>query len=186
VVAHGANRADVHRATASRALNPETRALVNERTARRVLEAAEALGYLPNRVARAVITGRSQTVGVVVPDIRTPPFAELVRGIHDRLEGDGFAMLLANTDEEPDRERAALEVLLSRRVDGILRCTSGDTGPLGACEVLGRDGGPTGLAVSGNRPAGGESVPGSARRRRSCCSSTSSGPAATPCARTAP
>jgi DNA-binding LacI/PurR family transcriptional regulator len=154
-----ASVAGVHRTTASRALNPDTRALVNECTARRVLEAAEALGgYLPNRVARAVITGRSQTVGVVVPDISARPFAELVRGLQDRLERDGYATLLVNTDDDPSRERTALEALVSRRVDAIMACGSGDRGRLGACRVLGRDGGFTGLVVYGDATARGHPV----------------------------
>jgi 2-iminobutanoate/2-iminopropanoate deaminase len=156
-IADVASVAGVHGATASRALNPETRALVNERTAQRVLEAAEALGYLPNRAARAVSTGWSQTVGVVVPDICRPPFAALVRGIHDRLEEDGFAMLLANTDADPTRERAALEALLSRQVDAFLTCASGGSERVGTCQVLARDCCPTGLAIpgdaAGRRPA---------------------------------
>jgi hypothetical protein len=148
-IADVASLAGVHRATASRALNPDTRALVNEHTARRGLDAAEALGYLPNRVARAVITGRSQTVGVVVPDISMPPFAELVRGVQDRLETDGFATLLANIDADPGRERAALEALVSRCVDGILACAAGSPGHVGTCRVLTREGKPTGLVLDG-------------------------------------
>ena len=64
-----AARAGVHPATASRALNPETRLLVKEDTARRVLEAAELLGYHPNPVARSLRTRRSHTVGVIIPDL---------------------------------------------------------------------------------------------------------------------
>ena len=61
--------AGVHPATVSRALNEETRALVNEETARRVLKAAETLGYQPNPIARGLKTNRSYTIGVVVQDL---------------------------------------------------------------------------------------------------------------------
>jgi hypothetical protein len=156
-IADVASVAGVHGATASRALNPETRALVNERTAQRILEAAETLGYLPNRAARAISTGWSQTVGVVIPDICAPPFAALVRGIQDRLEEDGFAMLLANTDADPTRERAALDALLSRQVDAVLTCASSGSARVGTCRVIARDCCPTGLAIPGDtaglRPA---------------------------------
>ena len=76
-----AARAGVHPATASRALNPETRLLVKEDTARRVFEAAESLGYHPNPVARSLRTRRSDTVGVIIPDLTNPLFPPIVRGL---------------------------------------------------------------------------------------------------------
>ena len=76
-----ARRADVHPGTVSRALNVETRALVNEETARRVIEAAEELGYKPNPIARGLKTNRSYTVGVLIPDLTNPLFPPIVRGI---------------------------------------------------------------------------------------------------------
>ncbi len=85
-------------ATASRALNVETRALVNERTATRVLTAAEDLGYQPNPIARGLKTNRSMSVGVVVPDLTNPLFPPIVRGIEDVLMAAGYAPLLLNTD----------------------------------------------------------------------------------------
>src|SRR5262249_62307625 len=80
-----AARAGVHPATASRALNPETRLLVREDTARRVLDAAESLGYHPNPVARSLRTRRSHTVGVLIPDLTNPLFPPIVRALEDRL-----------------------------------------------------------------------------------------------------
>lgn len=75
--------AEVHPGTVSRALNEETRALVNLETAERVLEAAHKLGYRPNRIARGLKTSRSYTVGVLVPEITNPLFPPIVRGIED-------------------------------------------------------------------------------------------------------
>ena len=66
-----AEAAGVHAATASRALNPETRRLVNSDTARRVIKAAEALGYQPNPIARSLKTSKSGTIGLVLPDTRS-------------------------------------------------------------------------------------------------------------------
>src|SRR5260370_39187868 len=76
--------ARVHPATASRALNPETRILVSEDTARRVAEAAAALGYRPHPVARSLRTRRSHTVGVLIPDLNNPLFPPIGRGLEDR------------------------------------------------------------------------------------------------------
>src|ERR687891_956139 len=80
-----ARLAGVHPATASRALNEETRSLVNEETARRVLRAAEELGYQPNPIARGLKTNRSYTVGVLIPDLTNPLFPPILRGLEDRL-----------------------------------------------------------------------------------------------------
>ena len=122
--------AGVHPATASRALNPDTRALVNEETAQRVLEAATALGYRPNPIARGLKTSRSYTIGVVVPDLRNPLFPPIARGIEDRLEPAGYTSLLANTDNDPDRERLSFEALHARQVDGYITASARREHPL--------------------------------------------------------
>src|SRR2546430_5182608 len=98
-------RAGVHPATASRALNPETRLLVREDTARRVLEAAEVLGYHPNPVARSLRTRRSNTVGVLIPDLTNPLFPPIVRALEDRLAAAGYVALIGNTDRDGERAR---------------------------------------------------------------------------------
>ncbi|MEA2444531.1 MAG: LacI family transcriptional regulator, partial [Thermoleophilales bacterium] len=84
----------MHPGTASRALNTETRGLVNGNTAQRVLDAAEALGYRPNPIARGLKTNRSYTVGVLIPDITNPLFPPMVRGIEDRLGDGGYTALI--------------------------------------------------------------------------------------------
>src|ERR671919_10775 len=110
--------AGVHPATVSRALNEETRALVNEETARRVLKAAERLGYQPNPIARGLKTNRSYTIGVVVPDLRNPLFPPIARGIEDRLEPSGYTSLLANTDNDAERERLSFDAVGDRFTEG--------------------------------------------------------------------
>src|SRR5579864_6647042 len=104
-----AQRAGVHPATASRALNPETKILVSEDTARRVAAAAAALGYRPNAVARSLRTRRSHTIGVLIPDLTNPLFPPIVRGLEDRLAADGYVALLGNTDADASRERNLFE-----------------------------------------------------------------------------
>jgi LacI family transcriptional regulator len=116
--------AGVHPGTVSRALNPQTRGLVNERTARRVLEAAEELGYRPNPIARGLRTNRSHTIGVLVPDLLNPLFAAVVRGIEDGLREAGYTPLIANTDNDAERERMAYEAMSARQVDGFIAATA--------------------------------------------------------------
>jgi LacI family transcriptional regulator len=119
-----AARAGVHPATASRALNPETRILVSEETARRVLEAAAALGYRPNPVARSLRTRRSHTVGVLIPDLNNPLFPPIVRGLEDRLATAGYVALIGNTDSDDERERMVFEQMRARHVDGLVLATA--------------------------------------------------------------
>ena len=122
--------AEVHPATASRALNDETRLLVRRETAERVLAAADSLGYRPNTVARSLRTRRSHTVGVLIPDLTNPLFPPIVRGIEDRLAADGYVALIGNTDSDLDRERLVFERMRARHVDGFVSATAHLSSPL--------------------------------------------------------
>jgi LacI family transcriptional regulator len=116
--------AKVHPATASRALNPETRLLVSEDTAKRVAAAATRLGYRPNPVARGLRTRRSYTVGVLIPDLNNPLFPPIVRGLEDKLADAGYIALIGNTDADPNRERVLFEQMRARHVDGFVLATA--------------------------------------------------------------
>jgi len=116
--------ARVHPATASRALNPETRILVSEDTARRVTAAAAKLGYRPNPVARSLRTRRSHTVGVLIPDLNNPLFPPIVRGLEDKLAAAGYVALIGNTDADDSRERLIFEQMRARHVDGFVLATA--------------------------------------------------------------
>lgn len=119
-----ARLAGVHPATASRALNPETRLLVSEETAGRVLTAAAQLGYRPNTVARSLRTKKSHTVGVLIPDLNNPLFPPIVRGLEDRLGSDGYVALIGNTDGDNERELRVIEQMRARNVDGFVLATA--------------------------------------------------------------
>jgi LacI family transcriptional regulator len=122
--------ARVHPATASRALNPQTRALVSEQTALRVTEAAAALGYRPNPVARSLRTRRSQTIGVLIPDLNNPLFPPMVRGLEDGLTAAGYVALLGNTDGDTGKEQAIFEQMRARHVDGFVLATAHTDDPV--------------------------------------------------------
>ncbi len=116
--------AGVHPATVSRALNPETRSLVSDETAERVLAVADSLGYRPNTVARSLRTRRSNTVGVLIPDLNNPLFPPIVRGIEDRLAASGYVALIGNTDADDERERLVFDLMRDRHVDGFVFATA--------------------------------------------------------------
>src|SRR6476661_5427994 len=119
-----ATAAGVHPATASRALNPGTRLLVSEETAQRVLDAAARLGYRPNPVARSLRTRRSNSIGVLIPDLNNPLFPPIVRGLEDKLAAAGYVALLGNTDADASRERTLFEQMRARHVDGFVLATA--------------------------------------------------------------
>lgn len=129
-IRHVAAAAGVHPATASRALNPETRILVSDKTARRVLRVAESLGYHPNPMARTLRTRRSHTVGVLIPDLTNPLFPPIIRGLEDRLAAAGYVALIGNTDGDDGRERLVFEQMRARRVDGFVMATARLRDPL--------------------------------------------------------
>jgi LacI family transcriptional regulator len=125
-----AHLAGVHPATASRALNPQTRPLVNADTARKVLRAAESIGYQPNPIARSLKTARTSTVGLVIPDLTNPLFPPIVRGIEDVLTPAGYSALIVNTDNDLTREETLVESLRSRQVEGLIIATARRDHPL--------------------------------------------------------
>lgn len=119
-----AEKAQVHPSTASRALNVRTRALVNPATVDRVLGAAERLGYQPNSLARGLKMSKTFTVGMLIPDLTNPLFPPIARGLEDRLSGAGYTVILANTDNDAEKERTVLDAMSQRRVDGLILATA--------------------------------------------------------------
>jgi LacI family transcriptional regulator len=89
-----------------------------------VIDAAEELGYKPNRIARGLKTNRSDTVGVLIPDLTNPLSPPIVRGIEDRLGEAGYTSLIANTENDPERERSDVLALRARQVDGFITATA--------------------------------------------------------------
>lgn len=87
---------------------------------RRVDAAIQKLGYRPNLLARSLAKRRTHTIGIVVPDISNPFFPLVVRGAEDAAQKHGYNILLCDSDDRLEREQECLEVLLAKRVDGIL------------------------------------------------------------------
>ncbi|GII56830.1 hypothetical protein Pth03_52190 [Planotetraspora thailandica] len=112
-----AELAGVSATTVSHTLNG--RRPVADTTRRRVLDAIERLGYRPNVLARGLRTSRSQTIGLVIPDITNPFYPALARGIQDVLGPAGYDQIISNTDGDRHMERAAIEQMIARQVDAL-------------------------------------------------------------------
>jgi LacI family transcriptional regulator len=117
-------RAGVHPATVSRALNQATRHVVHAATAERVMKAARELAYEPDLTARTLRTGRTASVGILIPDLTNPLFPPIVRGIEDCLAEQGYTALMANTDNDETRESQVFRALRTRQVDGFILLTT--------------------------------------------------------------
>jgi LacI family transcriptional regulator len=116
--------AKVHYSTASRALDPAKRWLVNWETAARVQALAEKLGYQPHMIARGLRRGHTNTIGVIVPDLGNPLWAPVLHGIASALEERGFVTLIGETQDDHGRYRRLLDQLSSWRVDAIISAAS--------------------------------------------------------------
>ena len=119
-----ARAAGVHASTVSRVLNPRTRGLVSQAVGARIESLVRKLGYSPDPAASGLRTRRSATIGVLIPDIANPVFPLILRGIEQALAAAGYTAIIANTDNDAARARAALERLAARRIDGIIIATA--------------------------------------------------------------
>ena len=93
---------------------------ISEATRDRVLAKIEEVGYQRNAVARSLTLRRSHTIGIVIPDLMHSFFVEVIGGIEPVASVRGYGLLLCSSGEDPVKERAGLEMLRSRQVDGII------------------------------------------------------------------
>ena len=120
-----AHHAGVSRATASLVLRNSP--LVADTTRQRVLASMQQLGYVYHRTAAALRTQRSHTLGLIIPDITNPFFAELTLGVEERLDKDNYVVVLVNTSEALDKQGRILTALQENNTDGILFCPAEGT-----------------------------------------------------------
>ena len=103
---------------------------VSKKLIQRVETAIQKLKYRPNLLARSLAKRRTHTIGIVVPDISNPFFPLVVRGAEDAAQKHGYSILLCNSDDNLAKEEECLELLLAKRVDGILLTkAAGDFSP---------------------------------------------------------
>ncbi len=112
--------AGVSKSTVSRVFNNSDK--VKPETRKAVREAAEKLNYKPSRVARRLRmeNGAANMIGLVIPDIQNPFFADITRGVEDVARANDYALILSNSDEDPQRQQLALDTLRTESVDGVI------------------------------------------------------------------
>jgi LacI family transcriptional regulator len=120
-----ARLADASTATVSAVINGT--AVVSEGLMRRVRDAMTALDYQPDQVARSLKVGRTDAIGMVLPDITNAFFPEVVRGVELAAEQQGYSVILCDSNEDPEREQRHLSAFFSRRVDGVLIACSAES-----------------------------------------------------------
>jgi LacI family transcriptional regulator len=123
-----AAHAGVSVSTVSRVVNRNPR--VDEQLAERVRAAIRELGYIPSRVARSLVSGRSSTFGVIISDITNPFFPELIQGFEDAAVEVGYETLIGSTNYDLQKMEACVDRMLERKVDGVAVMTFGIEGPL--------------------------------------------------------
>ena len=121
-----AEQAGVSPATVSRVLSGAGH--VRPEYRERVLRTVADLDYRPNRLASNLRRRTTETLGVVVSDIENPHFTQMVRAVEDAAYGRGFRVLLCNTDETAEKQRAYLGVLAAERVVGVILAPSDPAG----------------------------------------------------------
>ncbi len=120
---HLAKELNLSIATISRALSrPED---VAPLTRQRVLAAVHRHGYTPNGTRRSLRTLQTRTIGVIISDIRNFFFGTVVKAIEDEARANGYTVLICNADEDHAKEEAALQLLLDRKVSGVINCSTG-------------------------------------------------------------
>jgi LacI family transcriptional regulator len=93
---------------------------ISEATRERVLQRVKEMRYQPNRAARSLVTGRSFTIGLIVPDLEHPFFGEIAKAIARRIRTADYSLIIASSEEDPAIEQREVEGLMARQVDAIV------------------------------------------------------------------
>ena len=118
-----AGRSQVSTTTVSHVVN-HTR-FVSDKVRAEVEAAIRELGYVPSAVARSLKSNTTKTIGMLIPNCSNPYFAEIVRSVEDHCFGAGYTLILCNTDDDPHRQGAYLQVLSEKRIDGMIIISTG-------------------------------------------------------------
>lgn len=121
-------KANVSTTTVSHVVN-STR-FVSDKVRHDVELAIRELNYVPSAVARSLKSNTTKTIGMLIPNCSNPYFAEIVRSVEDHCFGAGYALILCNTDDDPHRQAAYLQVISEKRIDGTIIISTGEDADL--------------------------------------------------------
>lgn len=93
---------------------------ISKATRERILLKVKELGYRPNLTARSLVTGRSSLIGLIVPDLIHPFFADIAKGLSLAMRRQGYFLVLSSSEEDPDLEREEIEQMLAHRLDALI------------------------------------------------------------------
>jgi len=100
---------------------------IGEETRQRVFKRVKELDYQPNVLARSLVTGRSNLVGLIVPDLLHPFFAEVANALSAEIRRKGYSLIVSSSEEDPELERREIRQLLARRLDALVIASTGDS-----------------------------------------------------------
>lgn len=115
-----ARRAGVHLSTVSRVLSPADRKMVSDDVADRVKKIAVEMGYQANPFGYGLRTNKSNSIGVVIPDLTNPVFPPIIRGMEHALRESGYTAILADSNESVDKERTIVQHMQARQIEGLV------------------------------------------------------------------
>lgn len=121
-IAEIAQICNVSKATVSRVINNKPSG-VSDATRQRVLQTIRELKYRPNALARSIAISRSNMVGIIIPDVANLFYPQIIRGITDFMDTKGYAVIVGNSNYDPEREAQQLLSMIDKRVDGIILCS---------------------------------------------------------------
>lgn len=114
-----AELANVSTATVSKVLNGKDQ-YISEETRKRILDIVEKEGYIPNGIAKSLKIKKTKTIGLIIPDVMNPFFAEIARGAEDAAEEKGYTIVICNSDNRFSKEEKYLSILQEKMVDGVI------------------------------------------------------------------
>jgi LacI family transcriptional regulator len=126
-----AQKLQVSKTTVSLVLNSKgDKNNISKTTQKKILELAEKWNYKPNVLARSLSTGKSLTIGLIVPDISNQFFSKLCRHIEDALEKKGYKLMISSSDEDIEKETGLIETMVDRKMDGIILAAASTDNPI--------------------------------------------------------